>query len=219
MRREIAGYEVEKTSQAYNRVTRMQTTPRELTQLLVAWSNGDKSAFDQLMPLVYQELRKMANYHLAHERPGHTLQTRALVNEAYLRLIDQRHVQWQNRSHFFAIAAKAMRRVLVDYARTRNVAKRGGGTPNLVLEEAEVAGQERATNIVALDDALETLKVLDPRKSQVVELRFFGGLSIEETAEVLEISPNTVMRDWSTAKAWLHRELNNEISSEVTNGR
>ena len=203
----------------YNRATQVQTIPQELTQLLVAWSNGDKSAFDRLMPLVYQELRKMAYHYLSHERPGHTLQTRALVNEAYLRLIDQRHVQWQNRSHFFAIAAKVMRRVLVDYARTRDVAKRGGGAPKLMLGEAEVAGQERAASIVALDEALETLKVLDPRKSQVVELRFFGGLSIEETAEVLEISPNTVMRDWSTAKAWLHRELSNEISSEVTNGR
>jgi RNA polymerase sigma factor (TIGR02999 family) len=195
----------------------MQTTPQELTQLLVAWSSGDKSAFDRLMPLVYEELRKMAYHHLAYERPGHTLQTRALVNEAYLRLIDQRHVQWQNRAHFFAIAARVMRRVLVDYARARNVGKRGGGTPKLMLEEAEVAGQERANSIVALDEALERLKVLDPRKSRDVELRFFGGLSNEEIAEVLEISANTVMRDWNTAKAWLHRELNNEISNEVTN--
>jgi RNA polymerase sigma factor (TIGR02999 family) len=180
-----------------------------VTDLLVSWSNGDPQALDELMPLIYQELNRMARRQLGRERIGHTLQTKALVNEAYLRLIDQQDVHWQNRAHFFAIAAQMMRRILVDYARSRHVAKRGGGAVPVSLDHvAEVSG--RTSELVALDEALSSLSVFDRRKAQVVELRFFGGLSVHETAEVLKISPNTVMRDWSTAKAWLHRELNRD---------
>lgn len=182
-------------------------SPHEVTQLLVAWSNGDRVARDELMPLVYEELRRLAHRYMGRERPGHTLQTSALVNEAYLRLIDQNDVHWQNRAHFFGIAAQMMRRILVDYARKRGFAKRGGDARPVPLEEAMIVSQERAANVVALDDALKSLAELDPRKSQIVELRFFGGLSIEETAEVLAVSTGTVMRDWTLAKAWLRREM------------
>ncbi len=188
----------------------MPPTMQNATQLLVAWSKGDQVAHDQLMPMVNRELRRLANYHFRRERPGHTLQATALVNEAYLRLIDQKHVAWQNRAHFFGIASQLMRRILVDYARGRLVARRGAGAVKIPLDEAVVISSERSAEMVALDEALVRLAAVDPRKSQVVELRFFGGLSIEETAEVLKISANTVMRDWSTAKAWLHRELRNE---------
>jgi len=184
----------------------MTSPSQNVTDLLVAWSNGDPQAFDELMPLIYQELKRMARKHLGRERIGHTLQTKALVNEAYLRLIDQQDVHWQNRAHFFAIAAQMMRRILVDYARSRHVAKRGGGAVPVSLDNIAVVSG-RTSELVALDEALSSLAVFDRRKSQVVELRFFGGLSVDETAEVLKISPNTVMRDWSTAKAWLHREL------------
>ncbi len=185
----------------------MTPTPHELTQLLVAWSDGDKAALDKLTPLVYEELRRLAHQYMSQERPGHTLQTSALVNEAYLRLIDQKDVHWQNRAHFFGIAAQMMRRILVDHARQRRYAKRGGDARRVSLDEAMIVSNERAADVVALDDALKSLAEIDPRKSQIVELRFFGGLSIEETAEVLKVSPGTIMREWTLAKAWLRREM------------
>jgi RNA polymerase sigma-70 factor (ECF subfamily) len=181
----------------------------EVTQLLLDWSDGDQAAFDALMPLVYDELRQMAHRYMSPERPGHTLQTTALVSEAYLRLVDQKRVHWQNRAHFFAVAAQAMRRILIDYARKQRYAKRGGGAPKISLEEAAVMSQERAADLVALDQALITLASLDPQQSRVVELRFFGGLTIEETAEVLRLSVDMVKREWATAKAWLSREMSN----------
>ena len=187
----------------------MSSPPQEVTQLLIAWSNGDQAALDELIPLVYIELRRVARRYMGRERAGHLLQTTALVNEAYLRLIDANRVQWQNRAHFYAIAAQLMRRILVDYARSHNYVKRGGAAPHLALEEAAVFSVEQAPDLVALDDALKSLAAFDPRKSQVVELRFFGGLSVEETAEVLNVSPRTVLSDWSLAKAWLLRELSN----------
>ena len=180
----------------------------EMTQWLLRWGDGDQAALDQLMPIVYDELRRLAHSHLRRERPGHTLQTTALVNEAYLRLIDQRSVRWQNRAHFFGIASQLMRRILVDHARARHVAKRGGGARHVPLDEAVVVSAQRAAEVLALDEALTALATVDQRKSRVVEMRFFGGLSIEETAEVLAVSPGTVMRDWTLAKAWLHREIN-----------
>jgi RNA polymerase sigma factor (TIGR02999 family) len=185
------------------------TTPseKEVTRLLVAWSNGDQAALEQLTPLVYSELHRLAHRYLGRERKGHTLQTTALVHEAYLRLIDQKEVRWQNRAHFFAIAAQMMRRILVDYARSRNVAKRGGDAQQVSLDEAMEVSDERAADVIALDEALKTLSDLDQRKGRIIELRFFGGLSIEETAEVLGVSPGTVMRDWTFAKAWLQREI------------
>jgi RNA polymerase sigma factor (TIGR02999 family) len=181
--------------------------PQDVSRLLIAWSNGDEEAHEQLMPLVYEELRRLAHRHLGRERAGHTLQTTALVHEAYLRLVDQKEVRWQNRTHFFAVAAQMMRRILVDYARSRRFAKRGGGAQQVSLDEAMVVSNERAADVVALDEALNALAEFDERKSRMVELRFFGGLSIEETAEVLKVSPGTVMRDWTLTKAWLQREL------------
>jgi RNA polymerase sigma factor (TIGR02999 family) len=189
-------------------------TPDEVTQLLLDWSSGDKAAIDKLMPLVYEELRRLAHHYMGRERPGHTLQTTAIVNEAYLQLINQRNVQWQNRAHFFGIAAHLMRRVLADYARSRQYDKRGGGVRQVSLEEAMVVSEERVADMVALDDALNTLAEIDVRKSRIVEMRFFGGLSIEETAEVLGVSPGTVMRDWTMAKAWLRREIGKEGQDE-----
>lgn len=188
----------------------MTPSPTEVTQLLVAWSNGDSSARDALMPLVHDELRRLAHRYMGRERGNHTLQTSALVNEAYLRLIDQKDVHWQNRAHFFGIAARIMRRILVDYARKRGFAKRGGNLQPVTLDEAMIVSPERAAEVVALDDALNCLAELDQRKSQIIELRFFGGLSIEETAEVLGVSAGTVMRDWTFAKAWLRREITNQ---------
>ena len=185
----------------------MRHETENVTNLLVAWSDGDAVALEQLMAIVYQELRRIANYHLAHERPNQTLDSAALVNEAYIRIIDQRHVNWQNRAHFFAIAARLMRRILVDYARARVVAKRGGNAVKVSLTDTPATSGQPASELIEIDEALTRLASLDPRKCQVVELRFFAGLSVEETAEALKISPNTVMRDWSTAKAWLHREL------------
>ncbi len=181
-----------------------------VTQLLVAWSNGDETARDELMLLVYQELHRLAHQYMKRESPGHTLQTSALVNEAFVKLIDQKDVQWQNRAHFFGIAAQLMRRILVDHARCRQYLKRGGGARHVSLEEVAIVSQERAADVVALDDALTSLAAVDARKSQIVELRFFGGLSIEETAEVLAVSPGTVMRDWTLAKAWLRREMTSD---------
>ncbi|HEV8484457.1 MAG TPA: sigma-70 family RNA polymerase sigma factor [Blastocatellia bacterium] len=185
----------------------MTRSPEEVTQLLVAWRNGDQDARDELMALVYQELHRLAHQYMSRERPGHTLQTSALVNEAFLRLAGQRDVQWQNRAHFIGIAGQMMRRILVDYARNRGYAKRGGGACQVSLDEELIVSEERSADVVALDDALESLARLDERKSRLVELRFFGGLSIEETAEVLGVSPGTVMRDWTLAKAWLRREM------------
>jgi|SRR5206468_3263856 len=185
----------------------MTHQPEEVTQLLLDWSNGDQAAFDALMPLVYNQLRQMAHRYMSQERPGHTLQTTALVNEAYLRLIDQKQVHWQNRAHFFAVAAQAMRRILIDHARKQRYAKRGGGVRKISLDEAAVMSQERAADLLALDEALKSLAAIDPQQSCVVELRFFGGLTIEETAEVLRLSVDMVKREWATAKAWLFREM------------
>jgi RNA polymerase sigma factor (TIGR02999 family) len=178
-----------------------------VTDLLLAWGSGDRSALDELMPLVHQELRRLARVQMRGERDNHTLQTTALVNEAFMRLIDLRRIQWQDRAHFMALSARLMRRVLVDHARSRNSQKRGGGAAPVALDDALVPSPERGADLVALDDALENLARVDPRKSQVVELRFFGGLSVEETAEALSVSPETVMRDWRLAKSWLLREI------------
>ena len=185
----------------------MSTPSQNITKLLVDWRNGDQEALDQLMPLVYEELRRMANHYMRNERKGHTLQTSALVNEAYLRLVDHENIDWQNRSHFFGLAAQAMRRILVDHARSRNYQKRGGNAERVSLDEAANFAEERATELIALDEALQELAKLDPRKSRIVEMRYFGGLTGEETAEALGISTATVARDWETAKAWLLREL------------
>src|SRR5438128_2501059 len=179
----------------------------EVSELLIEWSNGDKAALDKLMPLIHEELRRLAHHDMSHERPGHTLQTSALVNEAYLRLVNRKGVHWQNRAHFFAIAAQLMRSILVDHARGHAYAKRGGGARKIELDEAMVVSQERAAEVVALDDVLKKLAHIDPQQSRIVELRFFGGLTIEETAEVLALSPATIKREWSTARAWLYHEL------------
>jgi RNA polymerase sigma factor (TIGR02999 family) len=186
-----------------------------ITELLVAWGDGDRAALDKLTPLVYQELHKLAHSHMKRERPGHTIQTSALVNEAFVKLVDQRSVRWQNRAHFFGIASQMMRRILVDYARSRHYAKRGGGAQQVSLDEAMFVSEARAAEVVALDDALTALAEFDRRKSEIVEMRFFGGLSIEETAEVLKVSPGTVMRDWTLAKAWLRREISKENRDEA----
>lgn len=175
----------------------------EVTQLLLAWRAGDASALENLIPMVHAELRRIARGFMRKERVGHSLQTSALVNEAYLRLIDARHIDWQNRAHFFAISASLMRRILVDLARERQARKRGGSAERVVLEEGLIAGPERNEDLVALDEALNALAAVDERKSQVVELRFFGGLTEAEIAEALQISPETVRRDWRLAKAWL----------------
>jgi RNA polymerase sigma factor (TIGR02999 family) len=182
-------------------------SPKEITQLLVAWGDGDEAALEQLTPLVYQQLHRLAHHYLSHERPGHTLQTSALVNEAYLRLIDWKNVQWQNRAHFFGVSAQLMRRILVDFARSRRYEKRGGGNAPLALDEVVLISGEKGADLVALDEALVSLAKLDARQSRVVELRFFGGLTVEETAEVLKVSEATVRRDWSIARAWLRREM------------
>jgi RNA polymerase sigma factor (TIGR02999 family) len=181
-------------------------SPQDITELLLAWSEGNQDALKKLTPLVYGELHRLAHHYMAGERTGHTLQSTALVNEAYLRLVQTNRVQWQNRAHFFGVSAQLMRRILVDFARSRQYAKRGGNAPMVLLDDAPVAVRECA-ELVALDDALSALSAMDPRKGQVVELRFFGGLSVEESAEVLKVSVETVMRDWRLAKVWLRREL------------
>ena len=184
-----------------------KTPPRgEVSRLLRAWGDGDRGALDRLTPIVYEELRRLARLYMKRERPGHSLQATALVNEAYMRLVDYKGMRWQNRAHFFAVSAQLMRRILVDHARRHNL-KRGGGVQHVSLDETAVVDGDRAADLVALDDAMDAMARLDARKVQVVEMRFFGGLSVEETAEVLKVSPVTVMRDWSTAKAWLYREL------------
>ena len=182
----------------------------EVTGLLIKWCDGDQSALEQLIPLVERELHRIAHRYMRREQPGHTLQTTALVNEAFLRLMDQNRVRWQNRAHFFGIAAQIMRRILLNYARDQNRIKRGGGAIRVSLSEGDVLSIERSFELIALDDALHRLALFDKRKSEVVELRYFGGLSVEETAEVLKISSITVMRDWNIAKAWLAREIINE---------
>jgi RNA polymerase sigma factor (TIGR02999 family) len=183
------------------------SSSHQVTQLLVAWAGGDQSALENLMPLVYAELRRLAHHYIRRERPNHTLQTSALINEAYLRLVDQKTIQFQDRHHFFGIAARLMRQILVDYARSTAYAKRGGNAQRVPLSEALIVSEERAGEIVALDESLDRLAEIDPRHSKIVELRFFGGLSIDETAQVLEVSPGTVMRDWTLAKAWLRRDM------------
>lgn len=185
-------------------------SPSEVSLLLQAWNAGDESALDKLMPIVYDELRQMARRYMALESPGHTLQTTALVNEAYLRLVDSGHTTWQNRVHFFAVCAQAMRRILVDWARSRQAQKRGGEVQPLPLDEALDEAQAPDVDLVALDEALKALAKVDPRKSRVVELHFFGGLNLEETAEVLKVSSDTVLRDWKMAKSWLRCELSGE---------
>jgi RNA polymerase sigma factor (TIGR02999 family) len=179
----------------------------DVTQLLKDWSGGDEAAADRLMPLVHEELRRLAHQYMRREKPGHTLQTSALVNEAYVRLVDQSKIQWESRAHFFGIAAHLMRQILVDQARRKNFAKRGGGAIRVSLDSANAIAQEQSANVMALDEALKTLEQTDLRKSQIVELRFFGGMSIEETAEALKISPGTVMREWTFARAWLRKEM------------
>jgi len=180
---------------------------KQITQMLVDWGNGDQAALEKLTPLVYNELHRLARRYMGRERPGHTLQTSALVNEAYIRLIDWKNTEWQNRAHFFAVSAQLMRRILVDFARSRTYAKRGGAARKVPLEEATIVSREKSADLVALNDALDSLAQLNERQGQVIELRFFGGLSLEEIAEVLKVSVGTVRRDWSLARAWLHREL------------
>jgi RNA polymerase sigma-70 factor (ECF subfamily) len=180
---------------------------QDVSQLLADWSNGDQAALDKLLPLVNTELRQLARRYMRRENPGHTLQTSALLNEAYLRLIDQKTVRWQNRAHFFGIAAQLMRRILIDHARSHHYAKRGGGALRVSLDEAAAVTEAQAAELLAVDEALEKLTAMDARKGRIVELRFFGGLSLEETAEVLGISSPTVQREWRAAKAWLHRIL------------
>ncbi len=181
------------------------TSRDRVSMLLRNWSDGDQSALEKLTPIVYEELRRLARHYMRGERTGHSLQTTALVNEAYLRLLDYKRMQWQNRAHFFAVSAQLMRRILVDHARRHNL-KRGGDVQHVSIDDTAIVGGDQARDLVALDVALQALAQMDARKAQVVELRFFGGLSVEETAEVLKISPITVMRDWSTARAWLYHE-------------
>lgn len=185
----------------------METSSQSVSQLLRRWSDGESEALDQLLPLVYGELRRMARRYMRQQPSGHTLQTTALIHEAYLRLIGQEEKHWENRAHFFGVAAQAMRHILVDYARARRTAKRGGEAQAISLDEAAIVSDERAAELVALDDALAELSRLSPRQCRVVELRYFGGLSVAETSEVLAVSSDTVTRDWNQAKAWLHREL------------
>jgi len=183
------------------------TTPEPITQLLIDWNNGSPEALEQLMPMVEAELRRIAANYMRRERPGHTLQTSALVNEAYLKLVDQREVRWQNRSHFFALASQLMRRILLDHARTQGRVKRGGQVVHVNLEDVAVMSPQQSEELIALDEALTRLAEFDPQKGRLVEMRFFGGLTVEEVAEVLEIAPVTVMLHWRLAKAWLQKEM------------
>jgi len=188
----------------------MEPPAIQITELLRSWSQGDEGAIERLMPMVYDELHRMARRYMSSEKPGHTLQATALVNEAYLRLVDASQANWQNRTHFFAVSAQVMRRILVDWARSRQAAKRGSDMPVLELNEALAVPMQTGSDLVAVDDALKALALVDARKSQVVELRFFGGLNVEETAAVLKVSQDTVHRDWRLAKSWLRRELARE---------
>lgn len=189
-------------------------SPKEVTRLLVDWGNGDQAALDELIPLVHDELRRLARSYMRRESQSHTLQTSALVNEAYLRLVNQKSVQWQNRAHFFGVAAQLMRRILVDHARSRSRAKRGGGAQMVSLSEQAVISKE-VVEVIALDEALNNLAELDPRKSQIVEMKFFGGLTNEEVAEVLKVTSRTVEREWRKAKAWLHRAISTGETNEA----
>jgi len=184
----------------------------EITQLLAEWSDGNQTALDKLYPLVYDELHRMARRYMQREHKGHTLQTTALINEAYVRLVDQKHVHWANRAHFFAISAQIMRRILIDHARRHAYAKRGGGAEKISLDETAIVAKERAPDLLVLDEALNRLAEIDPRRGQVVELRYFGGLNNEEIAGVLKISENTVTRDWNMARAWLYQELSGRVA-------
>jgi RNA polymerase sigma factor (TIGR02999 family) len=184
-----------------------QGTSSQFTEMLVRWRAGDRAALDRLIPLVYSELRRLAHHYLRRERPGHTLQSTALVHEVYVRLLGQDLPEWQNRAHFFGVAAQLMRQILVDYARSRRAAKRGGGACKLTIDAAVALSHETDIDMIALDDALKALASVDPQQSRIVEMRFFAGLSIEDTSDVLGISPATVKRDWTTARAWLFREL------------
>jgi RNA polymerase sigma factor (TIGR02999 family) len=189
---------------------------QEVTQVLVDWNKGDANAPDRLMPLVYEELRKLARNYLQRERSDHTLQATGLVHEAYLRLVDQSSMSWQNRAHFFGVAAQVMRRILVDHARAHRAEKRGGEREKIAFDEALAPSDEKAVDLIALDDALQDLVTFDPRQSRIVELRFFGGLTNEEIGEVLEISPRTIKREWRLAKAWLRREImGNEADADI----
>ena len=190
-------------------------SPPELTQLLADWGNGDRSALDKLFPLVHSELRRIAQRQMSQERPGHTLQATALVNEAYLKLTGQQGFDWQNRAHFFAVCAQVMRHILIDHARAHARDKRGGGAVKVSLNDALVVAEDQAAHFIALDEALRVLERLDPQKSKIVELRYFGGLSIEEAAEVLNVSPRTVRREWQRAKAWLYRMMTEGIEDET----
>lgn len=195
------------TSVVEARMTVSSFITHEVTKLLVAWGDGDRAALDRLMPLVHTELRRLARHYMSRERPGHTLQTAALVNEAYLRLVEQQGMRWENRAHFFGIAARLMRQILVEHARSRQAAKRGGGQYRLSLSKVDRVAPRPDLSLLALDEALGRLEAADPQKSRIVELRYFGGLGIEETAEVIGVSPATVKRDWSMARAWLRCEL------------
>ena len=185
----------------------MPPLPGEITQLLIKWSEGDRAAFEELVPVVYVELKKLAKRYMGKERTDHTLQTSALINEAYLRLVDRHTVKWQDRKHFFAVSAQIMRHILIDHARSYRYTKRGAGAERVPLEEVEVLRIDRAEELLALDTSLKELELFDPRKSRITELRFFGGLTVEETAEVMGLAPVTVMREWRGAKAWLHRAM------------
>ena len=191
----------------------MRAAAHEVSELLVAWGNGDEGARDRLIPLVYEELHRLAHQYMSKERPDHTMQTSALVNEAFVKLVDQRDGHWKNRAHFFGIAAQLMRRILVDYARRRHSKKCGENPQRVELEEVMIVSAERTAEVIALDEALKELAEIDPRKSQIIELRFFAGLTIEETAEVLAVSPGTIMRDWTLTKAWLLRAMTNSQSN------
>ena len=196
----------------------MSAMPPEITELLLRWKGGDADALDHLTQLIYPELRRMARQYMGRERPTHTLQTSALINEAYLRLVDQQATHWHDRLHFFAVAAQIMRHILIDHARRRHFAKHGAGAPHVPLDETAVIYQERAAEFVALDDALRRLAEFDARKSQIVELKFFGGLTVEEVAEVLNLSPVTIKREWRAAKAWLHLEISEGHRREPSQG-
>lgn len=194
----------------------MASEPDNVTRLLLEWSEGNRQALEEILPLIYDELRRLAHSFLYRERPGHTLQTTALVHEAYLKLIDQRDPRWQNRAHFFAIAAQAMRRILIDSARKHVAEKRGGRGEKLSLDEVAAISLEPNTNLIALDLALTRLAKIDPQQSRIIELRYFGGLTIEETAEVMRLSPATIKREWTMARAWLHQSLVGDLGAQAS---
>ena len=193
----------------------MAVIPQEITNLLIKWSEGDAAALDELVGLIYPDLRRIARRHMGRENGEHTLQTSALINEAYLRLVDQHAVEWKDRAHFFAVSAQVMRHILIDHARRNRAGKRGAGAAHIALDDGAAVIQERAAEFVALDAALERLAYIDTRKSRIVELRFFGGLTVEETAEVMKLSPITIKREWRSARAWLHREIRGDANAGV----